>query len=425
MARAPPPRRDSPVHMRLLPITILLTLALAAPAAADSIVFVKDANVWVAQPDGGAARPLTTDGTPQLPYGSPSQADDGTVLAARGSRLYKLDRQGKQLRVFDSLLTKSTGGAVGPFDVRISPDGTKFAYWLGIMSGWYDYATNIYYTNPQSSVAFQSAVDGTPLGTTMFYEEPSWLADGRVLLFDSLNGGVPQVVAGGVGTNHNDVTGWFHDLDTFREPDGWHPIGAGELSRSGTRLAVLRAGGTMGAGYEARGKFNSIQLYAVSGLGQPPQPGCRLADSDGVELATPSWSPDGGSLTWATTAGIYASPVGPNCEGFVERLIVPGGREPDWGPAEPGATGPAPPQPKPQGTEKPAIQRVKARHGKIVVTVKCSCTATVVARKGRRVVGRGKGTGKVTVKLSRRVRGKVDLTVTANGVQLKRTVKLR
>lgn len=52
----------------------------AALAAAGSIVYVKDGNVWVARPDGSEARALTTGGTPQTPYGSPSQADD---LAAR------------------------------------------------------------------------------------------------------------------------------------------------------------------------------------------------------------------------------------------------------------------------------------------------------------------------------------------------------
>lgn len=414
------------MHMRFLPLTLLLTLALAAPAAADSIVFVKDANVWVAQPDGSQARALTTDGTPQLPYGSPSQADDGTVLAVRGTRLYKLDRQGRQLAGFDSLLTKSTGGAVGPFDARISPDGTKFAYWLGIMSGWYDYATHITYINPQSSVAFQSATDGTPLGTTMFYEEPSWTADGRVLLFDSLNGGVPQAVVGGVGTNHNDVAGWFHDLDTFRDPDGWKPVGAGELSRSGTRLAALRAGGTMGAGYEARGRFNRIQLYTVSGLDRAPTPACELRDSDGVELAGPSWSPDSAALAWWTAAGIYASPVGPNCEGFVEKLTIPGGSEPDWGPADPGeAPVVQPDQPQQGGGQGPAakILGVKARKRRVTVTVDCDCRAKVVARKGKRVVGRASGRGKIVVKV--RARGRIKLTVTMNGETLVKTVKVR
>ena len=112
MACALSGRRHSAPHMRLLPITFLLTLALAAPAAADSIVFIKDANVWVAEPDGSAGRALTTDGIPQLPYASPSQADDGTVLAARGTRIHKLDRHGRLLRSFDSLLTSSSGGIV-------------------------------------------------------------------------------------------------------------------------------------------------------------------------------------------------------------------------------------------------------------------------------------------------------------------------
>ena len=200
------------------------------------------------------------------------------------------------------------------------------------MGGWYDYATNTHYTNPQSSVAFQSAADGTPLGTTMFYEEPSWTADGRVLLFDSLNGGVPQAVVGGVGTNHNDVAGWFHDLDTFREPDGWKPVGAGELSRSGTRLAALRAGGTMGAGYEARGRFNRIQLYTVSGLDRAPVPACELRDSDGRRArrrraGRRAATRSRGGRPRASTR--HRS--GRRARASSRSWSIPGGREPDWG----------------------------------------------------------------------------------------------
>ena len=152
--------------MRVLPLALLLVLATAAPAAADSLVYVKDSNVWSARPDGSEQRRLTSDGIPQDPYSSPSQADDGTIVAVRGTRLYKLDPQGRPAGTLSSLLTDKPGSinAVGPFDARISPDGRTIASWLGIMGGWYDYATNRYYYDPQSSVVFQDAGDGHPVG---------------------------------------------------------------------------------------------------------------------------------------------------------------------------------------------------------------------------------------------------------------------
>lgn len=58
-----------------MPLRILLAamalLLVPATASADSIVFVKDANVWVASPDGANQRPLTRDGTADQPYRSP------------------------------------------------------------------------------------------------------------------------------------------------------------------------------------------------------------------------------------------------------------------------------------------------------------------------------------------------------------------
>jgi hypothetical protein len=46
-----------------------LCLAVApAAASADSIVFVKAGNVWLAKPDGSGAYQVTTDGTPGSPY---------------------------------------------------------------------------------------------------------------------------------------------------------------------------------------------------------------------------------------------------------------------------------------------------------------------------------------------------------------------
>ena len=135
--------------------------------------------------------------------------------------------------------------------------------------------------------------------------------------------------------DHNEVTDWFHDRDVFNHVN-WRPTGADELpSDDGKRLAALRAGGTTGEGYEARGRYNRIQLYTVSGLDAAPAAECQIGDPDGAEFGPPSWSPAGGALACATPNGIYLEEV---CEGFAPALVVPGGREPDWGPDDPGQT---------------------------------------------------------------------------------------
>jgi len=188
-----------------LPVLSLLSLvsvlAIAVPASADSIVYDKDGNIWAAQPDGSGALPITRDGSLAHPYGYTSQADGGTVLAVRGDRFARFARDGRSLGGFDSVITRQpTAGAVGPFDARLSPDGRTVAHWVGIMGGWYDYSTGTYYTDPESAVVYQGTGGGTPITSTTFYEEPSWLGDSRhVLIFDSLNGFAPQVFSGLAG----------------------------------------------------------------------------------------------------------------------------------------------------------------------------------------------------------------------------------
>src|SRR5215213_2022334 len=289
--------------MRLPLLSLLLLGLLAAPAAADSLVYAKDGNVWAARPDGSGQVQITKDGSARSAYETPSQADDGTILAVRGSRFARFDRTGRAAGTFGSVLTGKPGnvGALGPWDAKLSPDGRKVAYWLGILGGWYDYSTGTYYSDPESAVVYQSAVDGRQLGETMFYEEPSWTADSqRLLMFDSLNALTPQVRVGTIGASHNDTQGWFHDSDTFSQPDGWHPIGAGELSRDGRRLALLRAPTNSGNGGAARGSHNRIVIYDVNGFGAAPRPlPCGFSDANGGELGPPTWSPNGRAVAWA------------------------------------------------------------------------------------------------------------------------------
>src|SRR4051812_39490344 len=155
------------------------------------------------------------------------------------------------------------------------------------MGGWYDYAHGVYYSDPESAVVYQSAIDGAQLGDTVFWEEPSWLADSRrLLVWDRLNAATPQVASGEVGADHNHFTGWFRDRDTFDDPAGGHEIGAGELSRNGTRLAALRAGGASGGLHAPN---NQLIFYSVAALDRPPVPlACAFQSDNGQEMGAPT-----------------------------------------------------------------------------------------------------------------------------------------
>ena len=74
------------------------SLALTAPAMADSIAYVKDGNVWLSTTDGSRQYQVTFSGG----YSDVTQADDGTMVALTGVRLHKLDRQGNVLADFDT-----------------------------------------------------------------------------------------------------------------------------------------------------------------------------------------------------------------------------------------------------------------------------------------------------------------------------------
>src|SRR6188474_3247918 len=73
------------MHLRRTGTALLaaaIAIAAAGTAAADSIVYVKDRNIWIANPDGTGNRQITTDGREYSSYTDPTQSDDGTSWAS-------------------------------------------------------------------------------------------------------------------------------------------------------------------------------------------------------------------------------------------------------------------------------------------------------------------------------------------------------
>jgi hypothetical protein len=305
-------------------------LVAAAPAAADSIVYVKDANVWLANPDGSGQYQVTTDGTADHPYRSPSQADDGTIAVGFGDEILRMKQNGTVLNRIDppAILNSVSDPVDGPpIDVAISPDGTRIAYTMSS------------YTCPTAAdcgartVSAYTAADHLTApeqsGTT-YLRDPSWVTNSRTLQFGGYTHQVNFYDVGAAADVH-----WFDDYDVVGQADATD-LGDGELNRQGTRLALVRDYGP-----DATVVWYDVSGDALSGLPAAPTMRCLTSADEGIN--GPTWSPDGESLAMADPEGIWVKRDAGNCESPAPQLIVPGGSYPDWGPA-PVNPGPREPQ---------------------------------------------------------------------------------
>jgi hypothetical protein len=398
---------SSPFIRLVLGVTATAALAgtTAVPASADSITFVKDRNVWVANADGTGAVPLTADGAG---YGSTSQADDGMVVAQRGKQIARIDRQGN-MSLLDSVTTKMPNAPVGgPWDPEISPDGTKLAYWVGAYGSYYDPSSGINFISTGQFTLWADAHTGDITGMTNWHQTPSWVGDSSgALLWDPTATISPQAVFATPNQNHNDVVPWFRDRLANNGDEVLRQVGQGEISRSGNRLVAVRSSTWVGSS-QLHENGNQIVVYdVVAGYDQPPamRP-CAIQGQNGTEVGNPQLSPDGNTVLWEEAAGIYASDIsGGGCG--TPRLIIPGGYRPDWGIAARGNG--RPPEVKKDDNKKtdvvvkkddkkPEQAPTAAVAGKVkskslskglavIVTCPVACATKVSVRDGRRQVG--------------------------------------
>jgi hypothetical protein len=405
----------------------LVALAAAAPAAhADSIAYVKDGDVWLSTPDGARQFQVTATGG----YSDVSQADDGTMIGLSGVRLHRLDRMGNVLADFDTPVsdTRPPGSRVfyGPFDPAISPDGSKVAY------------TYYYMTQSESPTCFppecvvaineggtgyshadrQTAWD--EIGKHSGWRYPFWADDDTTVMSDPTHLPNADII---VDTISDGPPGMLHAWAT---DFGVKHVAHGDITRDKRKLAFVTGEADESLSVYAVPSFPTTWHDGEAPSDAIPQACYRYSDPVGGKFATPTFSPDGRRLAWGQGDGIAVVDVpdfGAGCtqEGAtLGKLVIPGGTQPDWGPADvpSGRTGGA----LALRASATKLRAALARGLKVQLTAPSAGKVRATAKRRGRRVASGKrsvqrGTATVTLKFTRQARrtlkraGRVKLAV--------------
>lgn len=367
---------------------LALALALApAVARADSIVFERGGQVWVAQPDGTAQFQVTTAGG----YSNPSQASDGTIFAVKDGLIHRLDRGGRLLN------RAGDPSGSGPLLASAAPGGALVAY----------HYNNTGSITPGLRTALSHA-DRETSNDELFniggWINPSWIGDGLLLMFDgseSFTGDTLLHAVGGSGTQP-----WYEDPGLS--------LSGGEIDPTQTRFAA-----TDGA---------TLRLYRLNA--PPPavavEPRCEFTGPTGGYFR-PTWSPDGSQVAWQENDGIWVASVNlDNCTGIIADLMMEGGKAPDWGPAAPGRR---------LSVRAPRRITLRALLRGAKVRVNCQCNVTATMSLGLKRLGQAKRrvTRATTIRVRpsragkarlRRGGKRVKLVVGGGGRFVTRTVKV-
>ena len=304
--------------------SLVAVAAVAAPAAADSMVYVKDANVWLANADGSSPYQVTLDGTAANPYESTSEADDGTIVAIRQvpgerRRIYRMTQSGGLLN--PPIDTPAPG--TGAIDARVSPDGRYVAYWFvtTVNDPLCPFCIDV--TNRALISRSDSFTNADEIGTPNTGGWPSW--DGNTTLV--LTNGSGTVWYYTIGMPEAAI--WF-DNSVFGDGQ-FFTLLDGEVSHDGTRFALVRGDNQ-----------ETIVTFAMTGaIPAPPTQKCAFIGPTG-KFVNPTWSTDGLTLAWKEDDGIWEATI-PNvgdCTSYgTPHLVIPGGTDPDLSPARvnPGA----------------------------------------------------------------------------------------
>jgi hypothetical protein len=410
----------------------------AAPAFAANIVYTKDHNVFVTSPDGAVQRQITTNGAVDNSYRAPSEKDDGTIVVPHSSKFWWLF----------NLDGSSAGGPWTAFAMNscsTSPTNSQVAPTGGL----------IVYTFIYSNVCLGG---GTITPRTTFANSNSPTADGAYPVYDGYwePRWVPGTNVAAMIAQDGDTIGAQQGsgIQDFLQTDPNEEFKSFDISRTGNRLLIVSTTDNATSG--------PATLSVWQNDATPPASGGHVAclSPNAVDWDTEArWSPDGSTITWSTSQGVWVSPApadnGGGACALQPRLIAPGGSDPDWGVKDvPVVNGPGP-GPGPSGDkDAPKANGAaagKQRLGKVLkkglvwkVTTNEPGTATGQAKLKKKSVARGSkklakaGTFKLVLKFTKKARKQlkrkraVKLTVSTvvsdaagNKTTLRKSIKLK
>jgi hypothetical protein len=451
-------------RLACLAVLALAALGFGAPvASADSLVFVRANNVWIANQDGSGQFQVTLDGTSAAPYEYPSEADDGTIVAVRAApgqrrQLYRMHQNGGLLN--PPINTPAPG--TGAINAKVSPDGRYVAYWFvtTVNDPICAFCVNV---ASQALISHSDRFTGPDEAglTPNTGAWPTWMSNGRLLL------------------SQGSANEWFYNLgDTegqhWFDDSSLENLSAGEASRTGGRLAIVHGNSQ-----------EKILLYSFTSPPGLPIASCELTQPSG-HFDDPVWTNDGSTLGWQEDDGVWTERIVSvdTCAADPAKLLIPGGSSPDFGPApvnpgprpgcgnpgNPAACGGPPPcpgcnpppcctPPGPSlaaqlrgllGTQAKALKKLKLRGlrkrgavkikftapGAGLLAMKLTRKSTVLAGGRHRYAAAGKGTltlklskkGKRAVRTARKLKVMLSATFTPRGgkaVSARKTVQLK
>lgn len=263
--------------------------------------------MWLATPDAVQSYQLTFHGG----WDSPSQADDGTIMAVKDGQTYRISPSGTLLgapvpTIFHGADPSTSSGAFG---VRLSPDGTERAYWGSVYTSYDDFSCGCVLYRWEAFTRWgASDLFSEPNQTRgqELYGEPAWIDSTHLLLSDIGSVFGKEVAVYTVG-------GGDKSLTAFSDPDpSVKQLQFGAVTPQGDKLAFVASHKTrrMRSGsIERTARSRTSRLGCARSRARPagssPTRRSRQTDASSFGRNPTAFTP----ARWRTSATAHRSPI--------------------------------------------------------------------------------------------------------------------